>query len=380
MNILNNYIPEIILAFSAVIIFTLNILINPFSKRKIFYSLTIFIIGIVLATLAQVSASYKDIDLTFIFKCYFSISAIIFIFTYSKKFHAAEHLAIIGIILSAFLILSSRAPIITFSSMTMFMLCTYSFMLTRERLISQEGLFLVTATIILILLYKVSPLLSSSSLIVLSTIYFIKTRNKDIEALIIFFVTPILTYLLIRCFAGAESSYMTTLTSLMSFTLLIISSVLILFTKKEHDEKRATKYGLFYLGNILLFIGMGTKDSIALSIILTILIPFTYSHRLTLLSVANMGMLPITPSFIAKYLFSSLLIKAGAWIESSVLLIASLIFWVSGAYDICDNFRNKTRSKVLSLLSILVLLSVAIFFNSFHNMLKISIESILRTN
>ena len=162
-----------------------------------------------------------------------------------------------------------------------------------------------------------------------------------------------------------------------SLGLLILASLL----------KRQTKYGLFYIGNILLFISVGTKDSVSLSIMLIALIPFVYSQYVTPLSILNLGMLPISPSFMAKYVFASLLIKTEAWTESLILLATSLAFWIFGAKDLTNHFETwssnrlqpNTRPWFLTFVSILAIIATAIFFNSFQNVLKISMDAILRT-
>ena len=371
------FIPELLLVLSTLGVFSITIFQKHATQKQTNISRTTLIVGIIASTIVLAIQSYELVTISVIFKLYFVIASLFFIMIYSKKFPIAECLSILGLTLGAFLIFSFNSSIIIFCSMVLFTASIYCFILTRERLIFDESIFLTSSVLMLLLIYKASPLISLTSLIILSLAVLIKTKNKDIEALIMFFVIPMICYLLIICLGSSEKNNLCLVLKVLSFGILIFAVLL----------KRHTKYGLFYIGNILLFISMGTKDSVSLSIILMALIPFVYSQHLTPLSILNLGIFPISPSFIAKYIFASILIKAGAWTESLILLGTSLAFWIFGAKDLANNFETwnsnrlqpNTRPWILTSVSLLAIVVTAIFFNSFQNVLKISMDAILRT-
>lgn len=372
-----NFIPEGVLIFSALVICLINILRpQPTLRSTLLIKLTL-IIGIVVSAIIQLLLPYNILAIAIFFKLYFAIASLFFILTYSKRFSAAECLSVLGLTTGSFLICSSNTSIVMFCSMSLFIASLFYFTVTRERIVSKEGVFVTTLVLMLILVYKASPLVSLTTLIVITMIILMKTKNKDIEAVIMSLVMPLVFYLLIVGLSTSERDTICMSLRLIGIATLILSSVL-MFTSKYEGAKRSTKYGLFYLGSILLFISFGTKESVSLSLILVFLIPFTYSQNITSLSIINFAAMPISPSFIARYVFLTLLLRAEAWLEASVLLISSLVFWIFGAYDLADHKQPNTKPKALTYLSILVLIISAIFFNSFHNMLKTSLIDLLR--
>lgn len=368
-------ISEIILSISCALV----ILSGPRRSDIIFF------LGLALALAAQIAGIYQEgtVSLVAVFKSYFLFASVIFFISYSKRFHAKEQLGILGTVLAAFLILSSNSSLMMFCSMSLFMISSYSFSMTRERLSDTDNTTLLYSIIVLILLYKVSAQISTIFLLSIMVLLFVKTKNRDIESFIMVFVLPIILYLCLKEFNGTQSRAYSMALGATGMIFLSLSSIMIMGIKNE-KIKRPCKYGLFYLGNILMLFGHGSIDTISIALMLLLLIPFIYSQQLNPVIIFNMGMLPVMPAFIAKIHFAATLTDSKSWIQLSILSISSIIFWIYASYDLVRQspFTDQGKLKgyrylALFYLSILAIIASAIFFNYIQDVLKISLESVL---
>ncbi len=376
---------EIILSVSCGLILLVGSFKSTATQRQTMALNAIFMTGTTLAIAAQIFQIYGSgiLQLQNILKLYFMVSSILFILYYSKRFRTSERMGILGTVLASCLIISSTNSLFMFCSMSLLFISAYTFSMTRERLSNNQNTLLLYSIISLMLLYKVSPLISLTSLLLISILVFIKTKSRDIETFIIIFTLPMIIYLCIAEFSTPNGALIKETLMYIGLALISLMSLLIISTKEE-KIKRSCKYGLFYLGNILLFISAGSQDSVSVAIILMLLIPFIYSQQVGPISILNMAMLPLLPPFIAKMGFAAILIDSNNWIPLPFLLISSLVFWIYGAYDLvrlspfADSQPKSYRRLALVYLSILVLIATAIFFNYIQDVLKISLESILR--
>ncbi len=335
--------------------------------------------SIAISTSVIVANSYlqEEFTLSTFFKIYISISSLLFIAIHEKKHAVLENASVLGILISSLILFSFNNPLVVFCSMSMILISLLSFSITRERLSEYNNVVFIISTIISMIIYKVSPTISLLALIIIGLWILVRTKNRDIEALFVFLIIPILMYPSIETIFSKEITLAKSSFAITGSFLLLTASILIMYTKKE-TINRSSKYALFYIGDIFLILSIGTPEAISLAVMMLLLIPFTYSEHLDELNVSNFAMMPIFAPFIIKLSSARLLVILENWSLLAILGISTIIFWFYGAKELSNDKKENTilnkRPIYIKVLSIIAISFIVIFFNYIQGVLKISMQ------
>lgn len=227
------------------------------------------------------------------------------------------------------------------------------------------------------IIYKISPTTSLLALIIIGLWILIRTKSRDIEALFVFLLIPILIYPSITTIFSKEVALAKLSFAITGSSLLLTASILIMYAKKEIIT-RSSKYALFYIGDIFIILSIGTPEAISLAVMMLLLIPFTYSEYLDELNISHFAMMPIFAPFIIKLSLARLLVLLENWHLLTILGISTIIFWFYGAKELSndkkENMILNKRPIYIKVLSIIAVSFVVIFFNYIQGMLKISMQ------
>lgn len=370
INIMN-LIPELTLFASLISLLTLK------PNKKI--AKIICFSGIAISTSAIAANSYlqEEVTLSTFFKIYISISSLLFLAIYGKKHAILENASILGILISSLILFSFSNPLIVFCSMSMILISLLSFSITREHISEYNNVVFIISTIISMIIYKISPTTSLLALIIIGLWILIRTKSRDIEALFVFLLIPILIYPSITTIFSKEVALAKLSFAITGSSLLLTASILIMYAKKEIIT-RSSKYALFYIGDIFIILSIGTPEAISLAVMMLLLIPFTYSEYLDELNISHFAMMPIFAPFIIKLSLARLLVLLENWHLLTILGISTIIFWFYGAKELSndkkENMILNKRPIYIKVLSIIAVSFVVIFFNYIQGMLKISMQ------
>jgi hypothetical protein len=370
INIMN-LMPELTLFASLISLLTLK------PNKKI--AKIICFSGIAISTSAIAANSYlqEEVTLSTFFKIYISISSLLFLAIYGKKHAILENASILGILISSLILFSFSNPLIVFCSMSMILISLLSFSITREHISEYNNVVFIISTIISMIIYKISPTTSLLALIIIGLWILIRTKSRDIEALFVFLLIPILIYPSITTIFSKEVALAKLSFAITGSSLLLTASILIMYAKKEIIT-RSSKYALFYIGDIFIILSIGTPEAISLAVMMLLLIPFTYSEYLDELNISHFAMMPIFAPFIIKLSLARLLVLLENWHLLTILGISTIIFWFYGAKELSndkkENMILNKRPIYIKVLSIIAVSFVVIFFNYIQGMLKISMQ------
>ena len=366
-----NLIPEIILFASLISI----LILKP--NKKIVRILCFSGVAISISAIVSIFYIKEEFTLSTFFKIYISIASLLFLTIYGKKHTVLEHASVLGVLISSLILFSFNNPLIVFCSMSMILISLLSFSITREHLSEYNNVVFIISTIISMILYKVSPTISLLALIIIGLWVLIRTKNRDIEALFVFLIIPIIVYPSIATLFSKEMPLAKLSFAIIGSLLLLTASILIMYTKKEIIT-RSSKYTLFYIGDIFLILSIGTPEAISLAVMMLLLIPFTYSEYLDELNISHFAMIPIFAPFIIKLSTARLLVLLENWYLLTFLGISTVIFWFYGAKELSNNKKENVilnkRPIYIKVLSIIAVSFVVIFFNYIQGVLKISMQ------
>ncbi|HOW16330.1 MAG TPA: hypothetical protein PK443_01315 [bacterium] len=371
MTNIMNLIPEIILFASLISI----LILKP--NKKIVRILCFSGVAISISAIVSIFYIKEEFTLSTFFKIYISIASLLFLTIYGKKHTVLEHASVLGVLISSLILFSFNNPLIVFCSMSMILISLLSFSITREHLSEYNNVVFIISTIISMILYKVSPTISLLALIIIGLWVLIRTKNRDIEALFVFLIIPIIVYPSIATLFSKEMPLAKLSFAIIGSLLLLTASILIMYTKKEIIT-RSSKYTLFYIGDIFLILSIGTPEAISLAVMMLLLIPFTYSEYLDELNISHFAMIPIFAPFIIKLSTARLLVLLENWYLLTFLGISTVIFWFYGAKELSNNKKENVilnkRPIYIKVLSIIAVSFVVIFFNYIQGVLKISMQ------
>ncbi|MEI6079069.1 MAG: hypothetical protein WCQ53_00325 [bacterium] len=314
-----------------------------------------------------------------LFKIYLLAALVFFISVHSQRYQKLEILNLVSFIIGAFFLLSFRSELIVFCSMTLMVASILGFTLTRIRpnkhTITAIGLLLV-----LILLHKVSPNVSTVMLLLISFLFCFISDNRSIESFIILFIFPILLYLSIdHLSVNGTKLFFPLLVRITGLTFIVISTLTIM--SKRFKDKRMIAYATFYAGHFIFLAGIKTPEAMTLAVLFAFIMPFIYTSEPDLLSVFNLAMLPLSPAFILKIALIMMIMKIGMPVESAIVVICSLIVMILSISDL-SNIMLKTvvrKTKFPAFLkgvSLAVLLLSIIYLDTVKNVVKITIKAI----
>ena len=372
MTNIMNLIPEIILFASLISI----LILKP--NKKIVRILCFSGVAISISAIVSIFYIKEEFTLSTFFKIYISIASLLFLTIYGKKHTVLEHASVLGVLISSLILFSFNNPLIVFCSMSMILISLLSFSITREHLSEYNNVVFIISTIISMILYKVSPTISLLALIIIGLWVLIRTKNRDIEALFVFLIIPIIVYPSIATLFSKEMPLAKLSFAIIGSLLLLTASILIMYTKKEIIT-RSSKYTLFYIGDIFIILSIGTPEAISLAVMMLLLIPFTYSEYLDELNISHFAMIPIFAPFIIKLSTAKLLVLLENWYLLTFLGISTVIFWFYGAKELSNNNKKENvilnkRPIYIKVLSIIAVSFVVIFFNYIQGVLKISMQ------
>jgi len=318
-------------------------------------------------------------SLELLFKLYFIGAFVFFLSTYSQRYRLFEKINLLAFITGAFFLLSFSSDIITFCSMALMATSTFGFVLTRIRP-SKQTITAISLSLLLILLYKVSPYASIMMLTLIAAIFCFRSNNRSIEAFIIMFIFPVILYLSINYVTGNSVKVLfPVIIRIIGLAFIIVSTMALLSGKLK--DKRMVSYALFYTGHVIFAIGVRTPETIALAVILTFILPLIYAPDTTLISVFNLAMLPISPVFIIKVILLMIVMKGGMLVEAGTVIGCSLVIMGLSVSDLSNimlqPFKKKMRVPVsLQTASVAVLLLSIIYLDTVKNVIKITIRGI----
>ena len=263
--------------------------------------------------------------------------------------------------------------------MALMLIASYGFMLTRIRP-NIKTITAVSLSSILILLYRVTPDISVITLIMFTLLLCFISNEKAIEAFIILFILPILLYLCMDYSVHNSGRFLFfTLARFTGLALIAASTMVILL--KRFKNKRMISFAFFYIGHYLFAIGVKTPEATALAVILMFLMPFIYSTEPDFISVFNLAMLPVSPSFILKIALVTIAIQANMMTEAVIIIVSSLIVMTSSISDLSNIVIQPIKRKihiplVIQVVSVTVLLLSIIYLDTVKNVVKITIKAI----
>ena len=314
-----------------------------------------------------------------LFKFYLLLTFVFFLFTYSQKHKIFEKLNLVSFMVGAFCLLSFKSELVVFCSLALMLISSYGFMLTRIRP-NIKTITAVALSSILILLYRVTPDISIITLIMFSLLLCFIANEKSIEAFIILFILPIFLYLCMDYSLHNNGRFLFfTLARFTGLSLITASTIVIML--KRFKNKRMISFSFFYIGHYMFAIGIKTPEAMVLAVILTFIMPFIYSTEADFISVFNLAMLPVSPSFILKIALITITIQANMMPEAIIIIISSLIVMTSCISDLSNIIIQPVKRKIhiplaLQVVSVTVLLLSIIYLDTVKNVVKITIKAI----
>jgi hypothetical protein len=319
------------------------------------------------------------ISIELLFKAYFAAALILFLFTYSQRYKLFEKINILAFTVGAFFLLSYSSELIVFCSMVLMAVSTFGFVLTRIRP-DKQTITGISLSLILILLYKVSPHVSIVMLSLIAATFCFRANNKAIEAFGIILIFPALLYLSINYIAGHGTSTLFPLMArVIGLSFIAISTISLLSDKLK--EKRMASYAFFYIGHFIFAMGVRTPETMALSVMLAFMVPLIYSPYPTMISVFNLSMLPVSPVFIIKVILLMIVIKGGMFLEAGIIIICSLVVMGLSTSDLSNIVLQPSRRKItvpvlIQTMSVAVLLLSIIYLDTVKNVIRITMRGI----
>ena len=314
-----------------------------------------------------------------LFKFYLLLTFVFFFLTYSQKHKVFEKLNLISFMIGAFCLLSFKSELIVFCSMALMLIASYGFMLTRVRP-NIHTITAVSLSSMLILLYKVTPDISIVALIMFTSFLCFISNKRSIEAFIVLFILPIILYLGLDYSAhNNQKELFFTLTRITGLAFIIVSTIMILFRKFK--DKRMISYAFFYIGHYIFAVGLKTPEAMVLAVMLAFIMPFIYSTEPDFISVFNLAMLPVSPSFILRIALVTMAIKVNMLPESVIIIVSSLLVMILSISDLSNIVIQPIKKKIkipltIQIVSVTVLLLSIIYLDTLKNVIKITIKAI----
>ncbi len=317
---------------------------------------------------------YMDqLGLSSLFKIYFMIAGIFFIYTQFRRYSMAEFLSLIGILCAIFFLLSFRSELIVFSSFVLIIVSFFTFMITRFRP-DKSTITFIYLTLIFSLLYRLAPFLGLIGIILILLMFLFKSKDSSIDSLIVMFLIPTVFYLMLLDLGnnGSETEFNTTIIRIISLSTMVFTSLF--FISRLFYQKISCSYSMFYISHILFAISINTIQSVIIALLMIFTLPFIYSSKVKKFSIFNFLMLPPSPIFILKLGLFGITLSIGHVTDYLVMLLSYLIviFHTFRYFYINEPETKLPRplpEKILGVISFLVILVCLIYLNTIKNII-----------
>jgi hypothetical protein len=323
----------------------------------------------------------QELSIESLFKIYFISTSIFFIYRDFKRYSMAEFISTIGIVSGIFSLLSFKSELIVFSSFVLIIVSFFTFMITRFR--PDKGVIsFVYLSLILCLLYRVSPFVSLIGILSILLMFLFKSKDNSIDSLIINFLLPIIFYLMLLDLADLGSKITLNTSIIRVISLVTMTLVSVFFISKSFYKKESCSYSVYYLSHILLAFSINTISSIIIGLTMLFIFPFIYSSKVSRFSLFNMAMLPPSPIFILKIGLLAIILRTGHIGDYLIVSLSYIIvIFHTFRFFYISNSKNKTSSmnfqKILVSVSFLVILVCLIYLNTIKNIIGSALINVI---
>ena len=342
------------------------------------------IIKIVLALAAITIVSrilyLNQLSISSLFKIYFMIAGVFFIYTQFKRYNMVEFISTVGVISGIFFLLSFNSQLIVFSSFILIITSCFGFMTTRFRP-NKNTISFVYLTLIFALLYGIAPFLSVLAITVILLMFLFRSKDSSIDSLIITLLIPTVFYLFLLDLAKQGLDIQANITTLRIVSLATMIFISTFFMSKQFHQRTSCSYSVFYIAHILFALSINTMASIIIGLLMIFILPFIYSSKANRFSIFNMAMLPPSPVFILKLSLLGITLNMG-YITDYVIILASytIVLFNTFRYFYIVELENKAKfavsEKVLGTVSFLVILVCLIYLNTIKNIVGSALANI----
>lgn len=322
----------------------------------------------------------KQLDLSSLFKIYFMVAGIFFIYTQFRRYSMAEFLSLTGLLSAIFFLLSFRLKLIVFSSFVLMIVSFFTFMITRFRP-DKSTITFVYFTLIFSLLYRLSPFLALIGILIILLMFLFRSKDGSIDSLIIIFLIPAIFYLIILGLGskGTAIEFNTTIIRVISLTTMVFTSFF--FMSRLFHQKISCSYSMFYISHILFAISINTIHSTIIALLMIFTLPFIYSSKVSKFSVFNLVMLPPSPLFILKLGLFAITLSMGHIADYLLMLLTYLIvIFHTFRYFYINEAEKKPplllTQKILGAVSFLIILVCLIYLNTIKNIISSALINI----